>query len=96
MTYKDKENILKYIFKNYPLIKDFYLKEMVIDYGTRPDLNTLINRSLRRISKESRRIITKEYVEGADEDWWYEYYSRSSYYRLKNKALDEFINQLNG
>lgn len=43
------------------------------------------------LSKETYEFIEHEYINFYDASWWCSYYSRASYYRLKHRALDEFI-----
>jgi len=41
--------------------------------------------------EEYKRIITKDFIEHADNHWWMSYYSKSTYYRLKREAMIEFL-----
>lgn len=50
-----------------------------------------INRIHEHLSTESKFFIDNEYLNFYDRSWWYKYYSRASYYRIKHKALDEFL-----
>ena len=43
------------------------------------------------LSKDSRLIIEKEFIEKERKDWWVYYYSRSTYYRLKTRAMEETL-----
>ena len=36
-------------------------------------------------------IIEKEFIERVGKDWWIDYYSRSTYYRLKTRAMEETL-----
>ncbi|WP_249029826.1 MG284/MPN403 family protein [Tannockella kyphosi] len=47
------------------------------------------------LSTETKRIIMNEFVEPLDEGWWYEYYSKSTYYRVKSRAMEEALFYLN-
>lgn len=40
---------------------------------------------------ESKVIIEKEFIERVGKDWWIDYYSRSTYYRLKTRAMEETL-----
>ncbi len=51
----------------------------------------IINQIQSHLSKESQFFIENEYLNFYDRSWWYKYYSRASYYRMKHKALDEFL-----
>ena len=46
---------------------------------------------LDRLSKDSYMIIYHDFIEKKEKDWWLEYYSRSTYYRLKTRAMEEIL-----
>ncbi len=43
------------------------------------------------LSKDTLDFIKHQYLNYYDPHWWENKYSRSSYYRIKNMALDEYI-----
>ena len=47
------------------------------------------------LSEESRRIIEKDFLYKDKKDWWVFYYSRSTYYRLKTRAMEEILYYFN-
>lgn len=47
------------------------------------------------LSEESRRIIEKDFLYKEKKDWWVLYYSRSTYYRLKTRAMEEILYYFN-
>ena len=47
------------------------------------------------LSKESQRIIENEFMKQAAHDWWREYYAKSTYYRVKTRAMEEMLFYLN-
>ena len=47
------------------------------------------------LSKDSKLIIKNDYVEQRSEEWWIDYYSRATYYRLKTRALEEVLFYVN-
>ena len=47
------------------------------------------------LSEESRRIIEKDFLYKDKKDWWVLYYSRSTYYRLKTRAMEENLYYFN-
>ena len=47
------------------------------------------------LSDESRRIIEKDFLYKDKKDWWVLYYSRSTYYRLKTRAMEEILYYFN-
>lgn len=44
-----------------------------------------------KLSQDSQTIIINEFIEKRERDWWIEYYSRSTYYRLKTRAMEEAL-----
>ena len=47
------------------------------------------------LSEESRRIIEKDFLYKDKKDWWVLYYSRSTYYRVKTRAMEEILYYFN-
>ena len=47
------------------------------------------------LSEESRRIIEKDFLYKDKKDRWVLYYSRSTYYRLKTRAIEEILYYFN-
>ncbi len=43
------------------------------------------------LNEDSRRIITNDFISTNSPNWWYEYYSKSTYYRMKTKAMEEVL-----
>lgn len=46
---------------------------------------------IQSLSQESKEIIELDFINNVNQDWWMETYSRSSYYRAKTRAMEEFI-----
>jgi len=46
---------------------------------------------INKLSKDSQTIIINEFIFQRDKDWWIEYFSRSTYYRLKTRAMEEAL-----
>lgn len=49
---------------------------------------------IENLDLESRRILHNDFVVRESRDWYMSYYSKSTYYRLKNIALDKFISYI--
>ena len=64
-------------------------------YSANADFVYRMDRNLRECSKDTRCIILNDYLLKSDPGWFTEYYSRSTYYRLKRKAVKEFVDCLN-
>lgn len=43
------------------------------------------------LSFESRRVIQKDFIEEGNTNWWIDFYSRATYYRVKTRAMEEFL-----
>lgn len=125
ITYKEKKEELKKIFRGYhrAQMKLQYLKEKSYypsiqmdtirerksyyqDKGTqwidslysKEELEKAIQSYefiLSCLSEESRRIIEKDFLYKDKKDWWVLYYSRSTYYRLKTRAMEEILYYFN-
>ena len=50
--------------------------------------------SIEQLSSEERRILVTEFIECEDKNWWMDYFSKTSYYRIKRNALTRFIHCL--
>ncbi len=46
---------------------------------------------LQHLIEESRQIIINDFINMKDQQWWLNFYARSTYYRIKNKALKELL-----
>ncbi len=53
-----------------------------------------VDEVLARLPPKEREILTREYIDHAQADWWKDSYARSSYYRTKNRALDHMLEYL--
>lgn len=78
------------------LKRDAYYLEINEKPSIKPDqkYRYLIACSLESLSEEERRILEAEYLELKGKNWWMEYYSKSTYYRIKYRALTRFIHCL--
>ncbi|MBQ1355384.1 MAG: hypothetical protein IIY72_02775, partial [Solobacterium sp.] len=63
-------------------------------YDNDGSLIMLIDRTLMDCSKETQCIIRNEFLEIPEDMWYLPFFSRSAYYRLRKKALVEFMNCL--
>lgn len=68
-----------YLLKRIEKKRDF---ELLID---------MVNRIHRKVSPDSLLILQKEYLDLESKGWWQHYYARSTYYRLKRRAIEEFF-----
>lgn len=84
----------------YNVIKDHHtpynnLESSMINYiEKKENLETVvsfIDGILASLPKEIYQLIEKDYLNPNKREWWNEYYSRSTYYRLRKKALDDVL-----
>ncbi len=57
-------------------------------------LVTIVDLSLENCSRVSQLIIRKEFLEISDKKWYLEFFSKTTFYRNKKKAVKEFIENL--
>lgn len=50
---------------------------------------------IKALTPDSQVIITNEFIDQKEDDWWVDYYSRATYYRLKTRALEEVLFYVN-
>ena len=100
-TNKQKELVVKKIGMDYKKIK-FYesnssmicennsenLKEKLEYYYNLKDNVYYI---LLQLDDSLSKVIYNEYLTRKKDDWWIYYYSRSTYYRLRKKAINIFL-----
>jgi len=94
MTFKEKEQLLRYIFnkRNQLLMYQQHICESQYqEESAQEKYLRWVHYALCSCSKESQIIIEKEFILHEDKNWWYDYYSRSTYYRMKHKAMNEFL-----
>ena len=68
-----------------------YLSKNEKDREHYENLIKLLDMVLGAMDKEYSIILRNDYFESQDSNWWLYYYSRSTYYRLKGRAMDEFM-----
>ncbi|HPW53409.1 MAG TPA: hypothetical protein PLI19_02320 [Erysipelotrichaceae bacterium] len=75
----DKYNKSRFLFENYHQQDKNY------------DLYILVQFALNDLDEDSRRILTQEYIHKRESLWWNSYYSQTTYYSLKRKAMEQFL-----
>ena len=50
-----------------------------------------VDNAIRFLEPEHQQVITKDYLIAEEDFWWIHCYSRSTYYRVKRKAMQEFL-----
>ena len=55
------------------------------------NLKDKVDYILLHMDKNLSKVIYNEYLSSNSDNWWIYYYSKSTYYRMKNKAMDNFL-----
>lgn len=84
-VFKVKESGSSYRHGDAFIVQHLQRKQELEDYVG------IVNQIHTHLSPESFSFIENEYLNFYDASWWVPYFSRATYYRLKHKALDEFI-----
>lgn len=82
--------------------KQLVIKEDTPDYRFLLDKQQLNNGIIEYVeaimecfNEEKKEFIENEFIHKQSSNWWQDYYSRSTYYRLKGLITDELIFYLN-
>lgn len=93
MTFKEMNEFIRYILLYYRVNeKIFRIEEEQAAYNH--PMHDLIKHALSLLDKEEQRMISNEFLSN-NKTWWYEYYSRSTFYRLKKSTMIHFIEIIN-
>ena len=99
-SFKHKDSTIKKISINYKKCRLLEDNNIVCEseednYLVKEDLYKMIKSKvdfiLMHMERELSMIIYNEYFSRKVDNWWIYYFSRSTYYRLKNKAMDNFL-----
>lgn len=72
----------------------YVIKEANAEYqnGTRPErIIFAVETAISHMESECQKLIVSEYFTARNNFWWVNYYSRSTFYRWKRRALVEFL-----
>ncbi|MBW9212284.1 MULTISPECIES: MG284/MPN403 family protein [Terrabacteria group] len=87
--YQDQQRILMYVGQAYQCCKKKFQRSAYDE-----QFLNLIEKALMTCSTETNWIIRYDYLEKKKNNWYMEYFAKSSYYRLKKVAIVEFLNCL--
>lgn len=59
------------------------------------NLISLFDMIIESLNEDSKRIIINDFLKKDEKDWWISYYAKSTYYRLKTRAMEELLFYLN-
>lgn len=51
---------------------------------------------LHSLDADAYRIIAHDFLESSPKNWWMEFYAKTTYYRLKGRSMQAFLNCLHG
>ena len=89
LTFKQKQEAVAELFKQFHRAK---LKLYCLELERVVAAFEIV---IQALSPESQLIITNEFVLQKNHEWWLEFYSRATYYRLKTRALEEILFYVN-
>lgn len=94
MKFKEMDSLMRYLFSYYPnyLAHVNGIKENEVVYGN--SIVKLVHKAFYKLNEQEQFFLRNEYL-GNDKSWWYGYYSRSSYYRIKTIYMKKFIDIIN-
>lgn len=84
-------------YKRYLKKQNFYLDGLQVHESEGPFEKSYvyhIEQALDDLDSDERIILTHENLENAPKNWWMDYYSKSTYYRIKHRAYRRFIDCL--
>ena len=84
LTYKLKETYCRYLLRRFS-------EEQKNEVNEISQLSIRVEKALNRMDRELRTLLLNDFVYANDRYWYLGYYSRSTYYRLKSKSMEQFI-----
>lgn len=99
LTMEQKEQIVRYLMKCYRKADNRIRRyeelncvaENIEDYRSDKTTCMLVDDAVRELNSSQQLIIRNEYMHPLDCKWYTEYFSRSTYQRLKIQAVDKFL-----
>ena len=102
-NFKEKDLFIKKIGIEYKKIQLLEKRPLLVCEGSEDyleakkedgyyfSLKEKVDYILKQMDENLSKIIYNEFFSARVENWWMYYYSKSTYYRLKNKAMDSFL-----
>ena len=99
LSFQQKEQIVRYLMKCYRKSSNRIHRYEICDSVRenfeiyRYDKTTcmLVDDALQELTQDERKIIRYDYMHPKEGQWYLEYFSRSTYHRLKVQAVDKFL-----
>ena len=87
-TFKEAEYLVRFYF-------DMRNRQRLRNGDNKPEgeetLGSIMNSVISELDEDSRNIILNEFEYNYPKYWWQDYYSKSSYYVNKGKAMRKFL-----
>lgn len=100
-SYQDKQRLIKHVANLYTrefvflhCHNKYILQEKGSKYANASDFVGFVNDVLELLTKEHKQILVNDFFDQKDRSWWTEYYSKTTYYRIKSTAMHEFLHCL--
>ncbi len=102
LTTQQQEQIMKYLIKCYKQSSNRIKRAEACNtiqeneklYLSDKTTRMLVDDALNELSPDEREIIVNCYIDVKKEGWYLDYFSRSTFYRLKSKAVNKFLHCL--
>ena len=98
LSSQQKESLIRYITSCYRKSCQRQRMKLHGKEGSDPaDTLTvsLYESALEALPGKYREIIVREFLDEEGEGWYYHYYSKSTFYRLRQRAISEFMDCMN-
>ena len=98
---QELEQITRYMTQCYRKAKQRRKLEKMLcresNYQSEADdlIIALYESALESMPNTTREIIVREFLDEDHDGWFYNYYTKSTFYRLRQKAIREFIDCMN-
>ena len=86
-TFKEAEYLVRFYFD----VRDRQKKQKDTREGEEETLGEIMDYAMARLDEEGRRILHNEFELNYPKQWWQDYYSKSSYYAIKGRAMRSFL-----
>lgn len=83
MTYKEMESIIKYLIS--------LQKRQEVWEVSEGNLTKIFDFGMQTMNEDEQNVFRHEFILFSDKYWWEEYYSKSTFYRVKKSAMVKFL-----
>ena len=87
-TFKEAEHLVRFYFdmRNRQRLRNDFSPP-----GDEETLGGIMRDVISQLDEDSRRIILSEFEYNYPKQWWQDYYSKSTYYAIKGRAMKQFL-----